>query len=119
MFDHAPTSDHYSDAALHLVEATGVASLPNSKSLAQLTLGETATVTDVTDPTLKLAACRLGIHTGCQLTLQAVIPAGPFVVTLGATELALGRELCQHIQVAVTEFFPEDGTCNGQLAPSF
>lgn len=68
-------------------------------TLEQAKVGETLLVKQISDTDTATIAMRLGISEGEQLFLASKIPGGPVVVRRGAIEIALGRDLCKHIEV--------------------
>lgn len=68
-------------------------------TLDQAKAGDTLLIKEITDPETAMLAMRLGIADGETLVLASKVPGGPLVVQRGSMEIALGRELCRHIQV--------------------
>ena len=65
--------------------------------LAHATVGQTYRISSITDEQTALMAIRLGLFEGETIQVMRKIPGGPFVLLRGASEIALGRALCQHI----------------------
>jgi Fe2+ transport system protein FeoA len=70
-----------------------------NKRLTQCVVGEHVTIAAIPNPEIAMMAVRLGISAGETVKLLAKIPGGPLVVQRGESEIALGRELCQGIEV--------------------
>ncbi len=68
-------------------------------TLNDLKSGETAMIKEILDLDAATQAIRMGIAAGETITCIAKVPAGPTVVQHGGMELALGRDLCQKIEV--------------------
>jgi len=61
--------------------------------------GRTVTVKSIVDVGVATQALRMGISQGEKVTCISRVPAGPTVIQKGGMELAIGRELCQQIEV--------------------
>lgn len=70
-------------------------------TLDTLKTGQAATITSIPDGDVAFQALRLGISPGEQVTCVARIPAGPIVIQKGGMELAIGKSLCEGIEVEV------------------
>jgi Fe2+ transport system protein FeoA len=68
-------------------------------TLDQARVGEDCLIMGITDPETAMIAMRLGVSEGERVTVISRIPGGPIVLRQGARELALGRSLCQGIQI--------------------
>jgi Fe2+ transport system protein FeoA len=73
--------------------------VPTTMTLDELTQGQTAAISASLDDMDSLTTLRLGLIPGQAFTLLAKVPGGPLVIQQGQIELALGRDLCQRIQV--------------------
>lgn len=67
--------------------------------LDQANVGDFLHVKAIPDPNAATMAMRLGIAEGEQITIAAKVPGGPMVIRRGAIEIALGRDICQGIEV--------------------
>ena len=72
-------------------------------TLEKAKVGDILRVQRITDPETATMAMRLGISEGEILHLASKVPGGPVVIRRGAIEIALGRELCRTIEVALAE----------------
>ena len=63
--------------------------------------GQSFTITEITNDSVRAQAIRFGIATGEWLTCEEVVPAGPVVVRKNRQLIAMGRSLAQGIQVAI------------------
>jgi len=68
-------------------------------TLAEATPGQEIVITNIADSFARLQAIRFGIAEGARAVCQTVLPGGPVVVRKGKQEMALGRNLANHIQV--------------------
>ncbi len=68
-------------------------------TLDQAQVGDRLRVAHIHDPETATMAMRLGISSGEVLELASKVPGGPLVVRRGKIEIALGRALCQAIEV--------------------
>jgi Fe2+ transport system protein FeoA len=62
-------------------------------------VNEQVWVAHIPDPAIAATAMQFGISEGECLLISAKAPGGPVVVQRGQFEVALGRELCQGIEV--------------------
>lgn len=62
-------------------------------------VGEDCLISAIGDAETAMLALRLGVSEGERVTVISRIPGGPVVLRQGSRELALGRNICQHIQV--------------------
>lgn len=67
--------------------------------LCDATPGTRVSVVAIDHATWWAYAIRLGIQTGRVVTVVQVLPAGPVIVAVGPTQVAIGRPLAQHIEV--------------------
>ncbi|MBX2860622.1 MAG: ferrous iron transport protein A [Vampirovibrio sp.] len=67
--------------------------------LLQADVGKTLFIRTIADPQAATAAIRLGISSGETVVLAAKVPGGPLVLQRGNVEIALGRDICKHIEV--------------------
>lgn len=70
-------------------------------SLADLLPGQRGLITSISDTDVALQALRLGIFEGEVISCVAKIPSGPTVIQRGGMELAIGKSLCEHIEVNI------------------
>ncbi len=70
-----------------------------NQMLSQVQVGETVIIREIQDADIAIQALRLGLTPGERVVCLARIPAGPTVIKHGGMELAIGRELCQQIEV--------------------
>jgi len=68
-------------------------------TLEKACIGENCVIAAIGDPETAMLALRLGVSEGEQVTVISRIPGGPVVLRQGSRELALGRSICQHIQI--------------------
>jgi len=68
-------------------------------TLDHASVGEDCLISSIGDPETAMLALRLGVSEGERVTVISRIPGGPVVLRQGSRELALGRSICQHIQV--------------------
>lgn len=73
--------------------------MTTSLTLEQANVGESLRIKAIHNVETATVAMRLGIAEGESITLASKIPGGPVVIRRGAMEIALGRELCRHIEV--------------------
>ncbi len=72
-----------------------------SKTLAQLTKGETATITCFTDDLLALKLMEMGLIPGEKITLQHVAPLGcPYAFEVNGTLVSLRKSEAQLVQIS-------------------
>lgn len=69
-------------------------------TLEQVPIGSDWAITAIDDPQIALMALRLGIQAGQRVILTARVPGGPSVIRCGEQEIALGRAICQGIEVS-------------------
>lgn len=77
--------------------------MPLPLTLEQAQVGDFLRILKITDPETATLAMRLGVSEGEILHLASKVPGGPVVIRRGAMEIALGRQLCQGIEVEKTE----------------
>jgi Fe2+ transport system protein FeoA len=68
-------------------------------TLDQARVGEDCFIGAINDPDTAMIAMRLGVSEGERVTVISRIPGGPVVIRQGERELALGRSLCQSIEI--------------------
>lgn len=78
---------------------TAVLRMTTHLTLDQAQVGDRLRVMHIQDPETATVAMRLGISSGEVLELASKVPGGPLVVRRGKIEIALGRALCQSIEV--------------------
>lgn len=70
-------------------------------TLDRIKRGQTFTITEIADDSVRAQAIRFGISTGEWLTCEEVVPAGPIVVRKNRQLIAMGRNLARGIQVRI------------------
>lgn len=63
--------------------------------------GQAVTIAAIADDDVAIQALRMGLSIGEQVVCLAKIPAGPIVIERSGMELALGKDICQKIEVTV------------------
>lgn len=67
--------------------------------LNDLRRGESATVVNIPDDSLRMQLLRFGITSGCQVSCHTRVPFGPVVLRYGGQEIAVGREVARKVRV--------------------
>lgn len=70
-------------------------------TLDQAPMGKPLLIQTIHDPQTAMVAMRLGIAEGETLTITSKVPGGPLVVRRGHVDIALGRDLCKGIGIAI------------------
>ncbi len=73
------------------------------ETLLSVHVGARVFIRRITDPQTALMAVRLGIAEGETLSVHRKVPGGPVIVCRGKVEIALGRDICQYIEVECDE----------------
>lgn len=70
-------------------------------TLDTVSIGQQVTIRRFMDTEMSLLAMRFGLNEGVVVELCAKPPGGPLVLRKGSLEVALGRKLCQKIEVSM------------------
>ncbi len=68
-------------------------------SLNELKRGQSATIGNVPDETLRVQLLRFGITSGTEVCCHCKLPFGPVVLKYGGQEIALGRDIARQITI--------------------
>lgn len=70
--------------------------------LSDLRKGQSATVTNIPDDSLRIQLLRFGITAGCRVRCHTRLPFGPVVLKYGGQEIAVGREVARKVRISPT-----------------
>jgi Fe2+ transport system protein FeoA len=68
-------------------------------SLARAAVGSEVRIHRISDEQTMMQALRFGLGEGARIRIIAKPPGGPVVLGMGPVEIALGRALCEGIEV--------------------
>ncbi len=68
-------------------------------SLTELQRGQKATITAITNESMRVQLLRFGITCGSEISCHCKLPFGPVVLKFGGQEIALGRKIASLITV--------------------
>lgn len=70
-------------------------------TLDTVSIGQQVSIHRFMDAEMSVLAMRFGLNEGAVVELCAKPPGGPLVLRKGSLEVALGRKLCQKIEVTL------------------
>ena len=74
--------------------------------LSDLRKGQSATVTQIPDDSLRMQLMRFGVTTGCRVRCHTKLPFGPVVLKYGGQEIAVGRQVARQVTILANSDAP-------------